>query len=158
MATIKYSTGFRNENLKAGGKSKADILANGCIHLFGGSMPTNADSTEGSSPLVIITLASGAFTFGNTANGIEFDVAANGILAQKSGEVWSGVGLVAGTITWGRFYGNAGPAGASTTAFRLDFDVNTSGAALNMGNTTVSVGGTVTINSPTLTDPATVIA
>ena len=158
MATIKYSTGLRNEIGKAGGKSYADALANGKIHLFQGTIPTSADAAEGVSPSVIITLASGAFTFGAATNGINFDVAASGIVAQNSGEVWSGLGLIAGAITWGRFYGNAGPVGASTTAIRLDFDVSTSGAALNMGSTTVAVDGVVTINSPTLTIPATVVA
>jgi len=156
MATIKYSTGYRNTNLKAGGKSEADILANGAIYLYTGSMPANADAAETGTFLVKITLASGLFAFGTTTNGIEFDVAANGILAQKAGEVWSGIGEAAGVIGWGRFHANAGPVGASVTAERLDFDVNTTGAALNMGNTTVSIGGTVTINSPTLTKPATV--
>ena len=163
MATIKYSTGFRDALLEAGGESYADILADGVIHLYAGSMPTNADAAAGSTELVVITDASGAFTFGSATNGINFGVATSGVLAQAAGEVWSGVGLSVGTIGWGRFSANdAGsgttPTGASTTAKRLDFDVNTSGAALNLGSTTTSIGGTVTIESPTLTAPATVTA
>ena len=155
MATRHFSTGFLNEIAKAGGHSIADTLANCVIGFFDGSMPANADATEGTANLLLlVTLVSGAFTGGVSTNGLNFDVATAGILYKKVGEVWSGVGRAAAstgtTTTWCRIYGNAYTTGASTTAKRIDLDVGSgisSGASVSLGSTTIVQGATITLDN-----------
>jgi len=163
MAIMRFSTGFRDEIGKAGGKSYADTLANGVIRFFAGTMPSTADLTEGATHLVQITIASGAFTPGETTNGINFDVATAGVVAKKSGDVWSGVGTSeAGaspgkTITWGCFYDNALTTGATSVGKRVFFDVTRIGfgGACELENTTAILSQTLTLNNGSLTIPAT---
>ena len=156
MAVKRYSTGYRNSLGEAGGKSHADILANGIMALFGGTIPASADDAEGATPLILITLSSGAFTAGVSTNGINFDVCTAGVLYKKVGEIWSGVGTSEAAspgvvATWGRFYSNAYVTGASTTSERVDFDVATSGATLNLGNTLILENATTTVDNASLT-------
>lgn len=138
----------------ASGGSFADIFRNGVMDIYSGAQPSNADAGETGTKLVSITLGSGSFTGGTATNGINFGESNNGVLAKEAGEVWSGVGLTDGTAGWFRFYANDYTTGASTTAVRFDGNVATSGADLNMSNTAVDDGGTVTIDSVSLTQPA----
>jgi hypothetical protein len=159
MAISKFSSGFANTLLKAGGKSAADILANGVIRGFGGSLPANADAAESGSHLIEYTLSSASFTPGNATNGLEFDVATLNVLAKKAGETWSGVGTAAagtGTImTHAIFYSNARVTGASTSSERWLFDVGTSGATMILGSTNIIQSVTSTIDNGSMTLPLT---
>jgi len=149
----RFSTGLRNAVAGASGSSYADALANGIIYLYSGSQPTDADTAESGTLLCKITKASGAFVSGVATNGINLDVAANGIVAKAVAETWSGVNLATGFVGWGRFYANTVVQGASTTAIRMDFAVAQSGAELSAGTTSFTIGGTTTISSFTLTLP-----
>ena len=151
-----YSTLLKNAVLQSGGHSYADVLANGILVFYGGTRPVNADATEGSAALAWITKSSGAFTPGVSTNGINFTTASGGVLSKASAETWSGLGLAAAgsggvTATWARFYSNGMTTGGSGT--NIDFDVATSGAAINLGNTLIVQGGTVSISGATLTLP-----
>jgi hypothetical protein len=150
----RISTGLRNEILKSSGKSMADALADGIIDIYSGSQPATADAVETGTLLARITLASGAFTPGVATNGINLDEAAAGAVAKAAAEVWSGVGLDDGTAGWFRFYDNAVDDGASTTAIRMDGAIATSGAEINMSNTSIVTSGTVTIDGFVVTLPA----
>jgi hypothetical protein len=149
----KFSTGF--VNAEAGALRTA--LANGVIGIYSGTQPTTANDTEGAgSLLVLITLASGAFTGGVSTNGINFDAAVDGVLSKAVAETWSGVGLAAAgagvTATWFRFYPNAYTTGSSSSAVRYDGAISTSASAeLQMTNTTIVQSVPVVINSFTLT-------
>lgn len=138
----------------ADGGSISDLFRNGVIDIFSGSQPSNADSGEVGTKLVSITLNSGDFTGGAAANGLNFDVAASGVLAKDTGETWSGIGLADAAAGWFRLYDNGYVTGVSPTAIRLDGNVATSGAQLNISNTTVTIGGTTTVDSADLTMPA----
>ena len=138
----------------AQGGSLSDIYRNCIIDIYTGSQPTNADTAETGTKLASITLASGAFTAGATANGINFGNVASGVLSSETGEVWSGLAGNTGTAGWFRCYDNAYVTGGSLTEIRFDGSVATSGAQLNMTNTAVTVGGTTTIDSVALTLPA----
>lgn len=150
----RFSTGLRNAILKASGTSLADTLADGIIDIYSGPQPADADTAESGTKLMRITLASGAFVSGVSTNGINLDVAALGVVAKAVAEVWSGVNLADGVMGWGRFYANTVVTGASTTAPRMDFAISTSGAEVDAGNTTVVTGGTSTISTFTVTQPA----
>ena len=135
------------------GGSLKDLFRNGVLDIFSGTQPTDADTTESGTKLVRITLSSGAFVAGTTTNGINLGTATDGVIGKDSGETWSGVGLVAGNAGWFRFYDNAATTGASTSAIRLDGSIATTGAQMNMTNTSISVGGVTVITSVAITDP-----
>jgi len=89
----------------------------------------------------------------NPVNGLTFAPAANGAVS-KSG-VWSFLGLAAGTAGWFRLIGSAADAGgASTLLPRLDGSIASSGADLNLSNTSITVNAPNTIDSFTFTIPS----
>jgi len=138
----------------ATGGSFSDLFQNSVLEIYSGSQPANADSDDTGTKLAVITLSSGAFSSGSPTNGINFGEVSSGVLAKEAGEVWSGVGLAAGTAGWFRLYDNSYTTGASTSAVRLDGSVATSGGQLNMTNTSITIGGTTTVDSVALTMPA----
>lgn len=90
-------------------------------------------------------------------NGLTFGDAASGTLVKNPLETWTGSGLAAGTAGWFRYEGALADTEASDTAGaynRLDGNISTSGANLNMSSTTVAVGATQTISTFSLTVPA----
>lgn len=125
----------------------------GVIGIYGGTMPATPDLTEGTSLLCLITNASGAFTGGVTTNGLRWGSTISGVVSKNS-DVWSGVGLVAGTAAWGRLYANAYTTGASTTAIRVDFNIGTSGAPMTISDLAIAVGAATTVDTATFTMPA----
>jgi len=137
----------------ARGGSLKDLFRNGILDIYSGTQPTNADTTESGTKLVRVTLASGDFEADTDTNGINLGDSVAGVIGKLSGEVWSGVGLVAGTAGWFRLYDNAVTTGASETAVRLDGAIATTGSQMNMSNTSVSVAGTTTIGTVAITDP-----
>lgn len=132
----------------------SDLMKFGVIDIYTGTQPTSADDAETGTKLVRITQGSAAFTSGVETNGLVMGNVTSYALKREDGEVWSGVGLATGTAGWARFYANTVVTGASTTALRFDMAVASSGAQLNMTNTSVTTGGTSTIDSVTLTQPA----
>lgn len=153
---LRLSTGLRNAMMSAtGGKSFAEAMQDGTLHIYSGAQPTTANDPETGTLLVKITLASGNFTSGSPTNGLEFGDATGGSVGKKAGEVWSGLAENSGTAGWFRFYANTVVTGAnSTTAVRFDGACGTSGAQCNMGSTSITNGGTVTIDTVNVTLPA----
>jgi hypothetical protein len=152
-----FSTGLRNALL--GTSDFKTAMANGVLCIFSGTKPANADAVESGSLLMQYTLNSGAFVAGAAANGLEFDIVANGVISKAALEVWSGVGLPAAgtgtTATWFRFYANAYVTGASTSAVRFDGSIGTSSTyELRMSNTTIVEDGPATVSTFTVTFPA----
>ena len=138
----------------ARGGSVADLMKYGTLHIYSGSQPTDADSAETGTKLVEITQSGGSFTSGIETNGLVMGNVTSHALKRETGEVWSGVAVASGTAGWFRFYQNDVVTGSSTSAIRFDGAIATSGAQLNMSNTTVTLGGTTTIDAVTLTQPA----
>jgi hypothetical protein len=135
------------------GGSLKDLFRNGVLDIYSGTQPTTADQTESGTKLARVTISSGVFTPGSGVNGINLGDSTAGVIAKRANEVWSGVGLVDGTAGWFRFYDNSATTGASATAVRFDGAIATTGAQMNMSNTSVSVGGTTTIGTVAITDP-----
>lgn len=125
-----------------------DLFMNGTLHIYSGTRPADADAAESGTKLVEITLSSGSFTPGTDTNGLIFGDATNGKVSIASGATWSGVAIATGTATWFRFYDNNVTTGASTTAIRFDGSCGTSGsgADLIMSSTSITSGGTETID------------
>lgn len=89
------------------------------------------------------------------ANGLRFEVSASGVLAKIAADVWSGVAVASGTAGWFRVVGAQADAGASSTVLpRLDGNVGTAGANLNLSSTTITATATESISEFQLTYPA----
>lgn len=87
------------------------------------------------------------------ANGLDFGDAAAGQLVKGSA-VWSGVAGASGTAGWWRFEGSVDDDdSSSTTLIRVDGNIGTTGADLNVSSTTISSGATTTIDTFNLTMP-----
>lgn len=138
----------------ANGGSFVDLFRNCVIRVYSGAQPASADSAETGTELLEITESGGSFTGGVATNGLNFGEVDSGVLSMESGETWQGDGLAAGTAGWFRCYANAYTTGASTSAVRFDGAVASSGSQFNMSNTTVTVGGTSTVDSVSITLPA----
>jgi len=139
------------------GGSLKDIFKDGILKIYSGSQPASADNAVAGTELLAISVASGAFVAGTPTNGLEFGAAAAGAIS-KSTAVWSDTGIASGTAGCFRLYANASDAnGEDTTPFlypRLDGSVGTSGAELNMSSTSITIGATTTIDTFTITFPA----
>ena len=142
--------------VSASGGSMIDLFRNAVMRIYSGSQPTSADDAATGTMLVEITKSSGAFVAGQPANGLNFGDAASGILGKKAGETWSGQAGATATAGWFRIFDNAmQDAGiASSIAPRIDGAIATSGAQLNMSNTSITSGGTTTIDTVAITLPA----
>jgi hypothetical protein len=90
-------------------------------------------------------------------NGLNFDDVATGLLAKRTGQVWSGIGLADGVAGWFRLRGpitdndSADSAGAFT---RLDGNIATSGADMNATSTILAADATHTVSLFSPTEPA----
>jgi len=137
----------------AQGGSLRDIFKDGVLRIYSGSQPTNPDAATSGTLLLEISVDAGAFVHGAAANGLEFGAAASGAISKNS-DTWQDTGIASGTAGWFRFCGNPVDNGASSTTLpRIDGTVGTSGADLNMTNTSITVGATYTIDTFTLTLP-----
>ena len=138
------------------GGSLKDIFRNGVLKIYSGAQPATADAAVAGTLLVQLTEASGAFVAGAEGSGLEFDDAALGIVAKCSEEVWSGVGIAAGTASWFRLCANAADTGVADTTYiypRIDGTVGTSGADATISNTQIVVAAPYTVDTFNLTFP-----
>ena len=90
-------------------------------------------------------------------NGLNFNNAAAGSMARRTGQTWSGV--VANTITAGWFrleapMADSGALDSTESQLRLDGSVATSGGDLNLTSTSLTATATETITTFTPTEPA----
>ena len=150
--TIRTSTGLRTDMM--GTKGFTEIFANGVIEIYSGSQPTSADSAATGTLLGTVTIAHGAFTPGTSTNGLTWATPADGAVSKSTAE-WQFAGVAAGTAGWYRLKGNAYDGGAtSTTLPRMDGNIGSSGADMNLSNPSIAVGAITTIDSFTVTFPA----
>lgn len=155
----RFSTGFVNK-VNATGSVKS-VMANGVIGFFDGTMPANADATEGTANLLaLFTINAGAFTPGFTTNGLNMDVSTDGVLAKAVAEVWKALGTAAAgalpgkNATWFRWYDNSYTTGADTTSARVDGQVGTSASyEIQIASTAVVENNPITINEFNFTLP-----
>lgn len=90
-------------------------------------------------------------------NGLKFDDPVNGETTIYGAQVWSGVNAAAGVAGWFRFLGSeadSGIADTTGTEIRVDGSVSTTGADLNLNNTTLALSATTRVTSATMTVPA----
>ena len=94
----------------------------------------------------------------NPANGLRFGDAASGVLVKDSSQAWTGVAAATGTAGWFRLLGAVADDESDDTTnnlfHRLDGNVATSGANLNLTSTSIANGATQTISTFSVTCPA----
>jgi hypothetical protein len=150
---INLSTGLRAA--MCGTIGIAGAFTNSVLYIYSGAQPASADAAVQGNLCAIITLASGAFVFGSPTNGLNLDAATIPGSVQKTGAVWSGLGLRVDVAGWWRLMGNAlDNLGASTTLARMDGNIATGGGDMNLGTTAVAVGVPLTIDVFQYTLPA----
>jgi hypothetical protein len=88
-----------------------------------------------------------------TVNSLKLGLPAAGVIA-KNADVWSGVALATGTAGYFRLVTNQDDGTLSNTQIRLQGNVSTSGAELNLSNINLTLGATQTIDTFQLTEPA----
>ena len=143
--TIRLSTGLRNLLASSAGFSGA--FANGVIYIYSGTQPTTPDAAATGTLLGVVTANGLPFAFGATTNGLNFDAPIGGVVSKNAAVPWCYTGLASGTAGWFRLMGNASDnLGASTTLSRMDGSLSTTGADLNMSNTSLAVGTPGTID------------
>ncbi len=141
------------------GGSLKDIFKDGVIKIYSGTRPANADTTIGGATL-LVTISNGGVTFtsGSVTGGLEFGTPSDGSISKSSSEVWTGIAVQTGTAGFFRLYANATDTGGNDSSYqypRIDGTIATSGADLNMTSTSIRSGATITIDTFTLTLPAT---
>jgi len=145
------------------GGSLRDILMDGVINIYNGSIPASADAATAGNIVATITLSSAAWAAGAFANGLELGDAVAGVVSKVSGEVWSGAGLInpSGSMTYFRWVANASdPGTADTTPFLYPRIQGTVGVGtsynLNVSSTALALSVTLTIDTASFTFPASV--
>lgn len=129
---IKQTTAVRNAQLDAL-NTQAGTSAK--LRIYNGSRPANAN-TAITSQTMLVELTCNATAFAAAASG--------GVLTANA--ISNGTAAATGTASWFRLWQSNG-----TTAI-MDGDVSTAGADLNLNNTSIATGQTVSVSSFTVTD------
>lgn len=111
------STGFRSKIL--GERSFESLFAGGCIELYSGARPTNADMAPTGTLLARITRGGLPWTPGEPANGLTFRRSGSGV-TMPDNAVWGLKGLANGDVGWCRLRAMVDPGGYTTAAPRID--------------------------------------
>lgn len=138
MSTI-CSTGFRTKLL--GTHSFESLFDGGCIEVYSGLQPKNADMAPTGTLLARITHDSKPWTPGAPANGLTFQRLGPGVTIG-AGQPWGLLGLAAGTAGWCRLRGMVDPGGLSTTHPRVD---GTIGLRDSVGDFQLRLGSTAIV-------------
>jgi hypothetical protein len=129
---IKQTTAVRNAQLDA---LNTQIGASARLRIYNGTRPANAN-TAITSQTMLVELTGNATAFAAAASG--------GVLTANA--ISNGTAAATGTASWFRLWQSNG-----TTAI-MDGDVSTSGADVNLNNTSIATGQTVSVTSFTVTD------
>lgn len=141
---LRLSTGVRDG--LAGTAGLKGMFDGGFIRIYTGGQPSSADDAETGTELVEISTTAGTV-------GVSFGTVGSGNL-PKSAAIWSGIAIVAGVGGWFRLYDSNKATGSNGTARRIDGNVGVSGSDLVLGNSSISLGATVTIDTFTLQVPS----
>ena len=144
--TFKVSSGLR-DTLNVS-QALGLALAGGFIDIYAGSVPATADASIGAATL-LCTISSSA-----SGVGLLFDTVSSGGVFTKSGtQVWSGTNVASGTASFFRFRLGSDTGASSTSQWRLQGDISTSGSDLNMASTALTVSALTTISTFAITTP-----
>lgn len=144
---LRLSTGLRQDLLGTQSFQAAFNLSK--VNIYTGSQPSSSDDAATGTLLATITV-NDAGTFSLT-----FDAPVAGIVSKTAAQTWSGTAVAEGTAGYFRLFENLGdPSVLSTTEARVDGNIATSGANMNMSNTFVANGAVQTVSTFAITLPA----
>ena len=129
---IKYDTTTRNDMLD---ELTARVGTSGLLRIYNGTRPANV-GTAITSQTLLVALTCNASAFAAAASG--------GVLTANA--ITNGTAAATGTASWFRLFQSNG-----TTAI-MDGDVSTAGADLNLNNTSIATGQTVSVTAFTVTE------
>jgi hypothetical protein len=129
---IKYDATTRNAMLDA---LTTRVGTSGLLRIYDGSRPATV-ATAITTQVMLVALTTNATAFAAAASG--------GILTANA--ISNGTAVATGTASWFRLFKSDG-----TTAI-VDGDVSTSGADLNLNNTSIATGQTVSVTAFTVTE------
>jgi hypothetical protein len=130
--TLKASTALRNKLLDT--NPFKTIFNLGFLKLYDGPVPTTADAGLDAANHLLVTISNNS-----TGTGLTFEATAvAGAITKNTGETWSGTSITAGTASFYRLVTSSDTGATSTTEARLQGNIATSGADLNMTNTVLT--------------------
>lgn len=132
-ATGYYNTALKNSQLD----SLSTELADGIIEVYSGSQASVTAADPGVAACLKFTKDGDAWTQGQPDNGVNLGTASAGAITDD-GSTYEGLGLVAATATWARYYSN------DKTQW-LQGTVGTSNAMITVTTTAITVGGPVAL-------------
>lgn len=142
---LRISTGAANKML--GTSSLRTQLVDCFIDIYSGTQPAFPDDVPNGTRLVTL------YSNGSSA-GLEWDAPVAGVMQKAAAETWSGTVLANGTAGWFRIREATDPGTAASTTFtRVDGSIATSGADMNLGSLTLTVGAPFQLTSAQLTLP-----
>lgn len=142
---IQLSTGAVDAMIGSTGLAGALEAGGMELRIYAGTLPADADAAIGGATLLV--------TIKNGASALTWDNPAGGIISKPAGETWSGTAVATNTATFGRFVVTADTGALSTTAVRIQGDVATIGAFINLDNPAMVSGAVQTVNSAQLIQP-----
>ena len=142
---ISISTGAADAMIGSTGLKGALESGSMELRIYAGTIPSDANDSIGAATLLV--------TVKNGASPLTWSSPSGGILNKPPGETWSGVAIADGIATFGRFVHAADTGAASTSAVRVQGDVDTVGAFINLDNPAIVNGAVQTVNSAQLIQP-----
>lgn len=142
---ISISTGAANAMVGTSGLKGALESGSMELRIYAGTMPTDANDAIGSATLLV--------TIKNGASPMTWSTPSGGVISKPSGDTWSGVAVADGVATFGRFVHAADTGASSTSDIRVQGDVGSVGAFINLDNTAIVNGTVQTANSAQLIQP-----
>lgn len=142
---ISISTGAADAMIGSTGLKGALESGSMELRLYAGTIPADANDSIGAATL-LVTVKNGSIP-------LTWSTPSGGVLSKASGETWSGVAVADGIATFGRFVHAADTGAASTSAVRVQGDVDTVGAFINLDNPAIVNGAVQTVNSAQLIQP-----
>ena len=143
---LKESTGLRNYMALTGSLKQALNL--GTIVIYAGVVPATADAAlNGNTVLCTVTNNS-------TGTGITFDTSASGgTISKAPAEVWSGLNATSGVASFYRHVAPGDDGTSSALQSRLQGQIATSGAELNLTSVSLVAGATQTVDFYSISVP-----
>jgi len=153
VGTLVDDAAGESVTITATSKAWHDMFKYSIIDVYAGSAPSDADQAETGTKLLSITKDAGAFVAGYLTNGFQFDAIAASVLSKKS-DTYQDAGIAAGTAGYYYHYNNQYVTGASTSSIRMLGTVGTASAQFILSSTTIELAATTTLDSYTITMPA----
>jgi len=155
---LRLSLGLRKKRMgHAAGDDFKTLFATGMMRIYSGSQPATASAAEQGTLLCTITQGGVAYNKSSASTVLVFGNAdSSGAVNIASSDTWQGTAVATGTAGWFRFYSSSAATGVDSSGAKVRFDgaVGTSGSQLNVSSTSFVSGATITIDTFSVTLPA----